>query len=305
MLKCFNDRWFSIMEILLAVIILFFTTPVYAADLYFFARAEDILVDDVFVVEARLSSPDELINVVDGSILFDKEKLEVKELSTGGSVLNLWAQGPTFSNSAGTISFVGGTPNGFQGEELILKTIFRAKNIGEAKIFLSDDFALFLSDGKGTRLSPQARQLTLNIRARPAQVSPRDEWKGFIEEDITTPEFIEAIISKDQSVFDGKYFVSFFATDKDSGIAYYEIKEGERDFVQAMSPYVLEDQTLAGGVQIKVVDAAGNEQITEAVIYVPATPFYKNIVFWAIAFLIIALIVYGWRAIWGRQKTKG
>src|SRR3989338_10221142 len=121
MLKCFNGRGFSIVEILLVVIILFLATPVYAADLYFFARTEDILVDDVFVVEARLSSPEALINVVDGSILFDKEKLEVKELSTGGSVLNLWVQEPAFSNSAGTISLVGGTPNGFQGEELILK----------------------------------------------------------------------------------------------------------------------------------------------------------------------------------------
>ena len=304
MLKCLNYRGFSIVEILLVVIILFLATPVYAADLYFFSRAEAISVDDVFVVEARLSSPEALINVVDGLILFDKEKLEVKELSTGGSVLNLWAQGPVFSNSAGTISFVGGTPNGFQGEDLILKAIFRAKNIGEAKIFLNDDFALFLSDGQGTRLSPQARQLTLNIRERPAQVSPRDEWKDFIGGDATPPEFIEAIISKDQSIFDGKYFVSFFATDKDSGIAYYEIKEGERDFSRAMSPYVLEDQTLEGGLQIKVVDAAGNEQITEVVIYVPAMPFYKNITFWVIALLIIMLIVYGLRVALGRRKAR-
>jgi len=128
-------------------------------------------------------------------------------------------------------------------------------------------------------------------------------WKDFIGEDATPPEFIEAIISKDQRVFDGKYFVSFFATDKDSGIAYYEIKEGERDFVRAVSPYVLEDQTLAGAVQIKVVDIADNEQITEAVIHVPTTPFYKNITFWIIAFLII--IIYGWRAVWRRRKARG
>ncbi|MDP3999194.1 MAG: hypothetical protein Q8P76_01200 [bacterium] len=283
----FNLKLFVICGLLFVI---FAAHAAHAAELYFSARAENIRIDDVFVVEARLSSPDISINVADGSILFDKEKFEVRELSAGGSILSLWAQEPSFSNLAGTISFVGGTPEGFRGDGLILKAILRAKEAGEAKLSYADDFALFLADGKGTRIKPVFSPLSLTIYSRPSNIQPKDEWEEFIAGDTTPPEFTEAIVSQDPRVFDGKYFISFFAADRASGVAYYEVREGEREWTRAVSPYVLQDQTLESAMQIKAVDAAGNEAvITPQVSVPPELPVAKYLV-WVFA-LIVAIAV--------------
>jgi hypothetical protein len=232
------------------------------------------------------------INVIEGSVLFDKEKFEVRELSIGGSILSLWAQNPSFSNLAGTISFVGGTPDGFKGDGLILKAILRAKEAGEGTFSYLDDFALFLADGKGTRVKPIFSPLTLSIKNRLPNVLPKNEWEEFIIGDTTPPVFVEAIISKDQRLFDGKSFISFFATDKDSGIAYYEVKEGESVFVRATSPYVLENQTLGITIELKAVDAVGNEVIiTPQVSVSPEVPAAKYLI-WVFALIIVLAVIF-------------
>src|SRR3989344_528003 len=87
-----------------------------AASVYFDSDSQNVNFGDIFVVEAKISSPDEPINVVDGMILFDPNILAVKELSTGASVLNVWAEQPVFSNETGRINFVGGALDGFRGE---------------------------------------------------------------------------------------------------------------------------------------------------------------------------------------------
>lgn len=280
-----------VFRIWLAGIILFFSPAVYAAELYFSIRADDVRVDDIFVVEARLSSPDTSINVADGSILFNPEILEVRELSAGGSIFSLWASNPSFSNSAGTISFVGGTPSGFQGDGLILKAILRAKEAGEAKLSYKDNFALFLADGKGTRVKPAFSPLTLIIYSRPTEIQPRDEWQEFVAEDAVPPEFIEAIVSKDPQLFDGKYFATFFATDEGTGVLYYEVKEGEVEWTRATSPYVLRDQVLESEVKIKAVDKAGNEAVIIPEVSIPTeVPTAKYLVWIFVLIIVLAAI---------------
>jgi len=289
---CRGFGWQVGFRILLIGAMLLLATPVFAADLYFSINAKDVRVDDIFVVEARIASPNELINVADGSVLFDREKLEIKEISTGGSVFGLWAQNPSFSNSAGTISFVGGTADGFQGDGPALKAIVRAKEAGEARFSWTDDFSLFLADGKGTRVSPAFSPLAITIHGRSLEIQPKDEWKDFVEGDVISPEFVEAIISKDLRVFSGKYFVSFFAADKGSGVAYYEAKEGEFDWKRSVSPYVLEDQTLQSEVRIKAVDAAGNETVTTPEVSVAQEVPMVKYLFWILIGVMISAIIF-------------
>ena len=263
-------------------------SAVNAAEVYFSSRAEETRVGDVFVVEAKISSP-ELINVADGSILFDKEKLEVRELSTGGSIFSLWASGPSFSNADGRINFVGGTPGGFQGDGSILRAIFIAKKTGEAGLVFDDGFSLNLSDGKGTEINPAREPFTVSVSERSEQVFPKDEWQALVQEDKTPPEFIEAIISRDPRVFDNNYFISFFAVDNESGITYYEIREGGGEFYRAESPYLIKDQTPGVQIQIKAVDKAGNEKIIVLSLSEEA-PFYITSKFWAILILILIAV---------------
>ncbi len=275
----------------------FFLLPkiIFAATLYFTSNSQNIYNGDTFIIEARISSPDKLINVIDGTFLFDRDKMTVKELSTGGSIFPLWAQEPVFSNTDGKISFVGGAPDGFQGERgIILRIIFTAQSEGKAQLVFDDKSLVFLSDGKGTKINYQHNSFTIPILKRPSEIAPKDEWQKIIEEDKTPPEPFEIDIGRNPTIFGNKYFISFFASDRGAGIVYYEVKEGDRDFVRAESPYLLENQSLQDIIKVKAVDKAGNERISELKAVpeeVPTIPFYKTLLFWLlVGFGIIAMI---------------
>lgn len=298
------QRYLAFIIILFGLVLFPFIAK--AATIYFSSVSENIYQDDVFITEVRISSPDKFINAAEGALRFDKDKVEVKELSTGGSLFSVWLQPPVFSNQDGKINFIGGTPDGFQGEDaLVLKIIFLAKNRGEAKLDFQDDTYLFLHDGKGTKFNPELGPLTLNILERPAEVSPKDEWQSVVEKDKTPPEPFEITLGKDPTIFDNQYFISFFTTDAESGVVYYEVKEGDIAFVRAESPYLLKDQSLQGLIKVKAVDKAENERIVELMPPLPPVvpvPFYKNVLFWFAVILIIVLLIYIlWRTLWRRK----
>jgi hypothetical protein len=106
--------------------------------------------------------------------------------------------------------------------------------------------------------------------------------------DSTSPEDFKPEIGKDPTIFGGKYFLSFATTDLTSGVQYFEIKEGKRDFKRAESPYLLEDQSLENKILVKAVDKAGNEKISE--IIPPAKPFP----YWIIFVIIVCLVIIYW-----------
>ena len=276
-----------------------------ATTIYFDLENQVIYEGDTFLANLKISTPDKSINVVDGTLLYDNNRLEIKEISTGGSLFALWPKPPVFSNDKGTLSFVGGVSGGFQGEGgSVLRVVFLAKSEGKAQIDFLDGFLLFLNDGKGTSINPWLKPLSLSILKKPADVLPKNEWREFMEKDKTPPEFVEAIISHDSHLFDNQYFVSFFAVDKNSGIAYYEIKEGERGFIRIESPYLLQDQSLKEIVRIKVVDRADNETvITPKLIPVPGVP-YKTYLIWVLVALAVLAFIFWLRRLWKVWRAK-
>jgi len=263
-----------------------------AGRIFLYPEIKEIYKDDVFVMEVRISNVDETINAAEGVLFFDKDKLEVKELSAGSSVFSLWPEKPVFSNEEGRINFVAGRPNGFQGENAsVLKIIFLAKNKGEAKLDFGDTTSFFLADGKGTPVSPWLKSLTLNILEQPAEVSLKNEWQSLKESDKISPEPFEITLGREPAIFNNQYFISFFATDKESGIDRYEIQEGNEPYIAGESPYLLKDQKLKNIIRVKAIDKAGNERIAELMPVLPPVPFYKNVLFLAAVVLIIALVI--------------
>ena len=275
------------------IVILFFNLKeVKAAEIYFVSSSHDIYPGDVFIVSAKISSPDVAINVAEGAVAFDNDFLELKEIAVGGSVIGLWADGPALSGSESKINFTGGIPEGFKGSDaLIFNAIFSAKKEGKAKLEYNNDFSVFLNDGKGTKITPDIRQLTLDIVGRPTGVSQKDDWSEIKRADTTGPKFEEAIISKDPRAFEGKYFISFYAIDNESGTSYYEINEGNRGYMRAVSPFVLSDQTLKVTIQIKAVDSAGNETIITPIASVVRAADSVKLIVWTIVVLIILVVV--------------
>jgi len=72
------------------------------------------------------------------------------------------------------------------------------------------------------------------------------------------PLAFEVEVSRDNTLFDGKYFLIFSTVDKISGIDHYDIKEDQELYGNASSPYVLKDQTQAKAIVVTAFDRAGN-----------------------------------------------
>ncbi len=92
------------------------------------------------------------INAADGLIKFDPSFLTVTKVSDLGSIFKLWTTDPTYSNSAGTVSFGGGSPGAYKGSAGTVFTIsFSSKKIGDTKVSFSSGNVL-AADGKGTNI---------------------------------------------------------------------------------------------------------------------------------------------------------
>jgi len=308
MSKNFNEKKYLIAgAAIFAIGFFFLPVAVKAATTVYFDLEKPVIYEgDIFLVNLRISSPDKPINVVDGTILYDNNNLEIKEVSIGNSLFALWPKPPVFSNNKGTLSFVGGAPDGFQGEKgEVLKIIFLAKGEGEAQIDFLDGFSVFLHDGQGTQINPWLRPLSLNILTRPAEIPAKDEWQALIESDKNPPESFEVAIGQEPSIFNNQYFISFFTTDKESGLDHYEIQEGTGPYIVRDSPYLLKDQKLRSIIRVKAIDKAINERVVEIPATYPPLPFYKTLVFWVIITIVtVVIIILFWIIIQRIKKKK-
>jgi hypothetical protein len=232
-----------------------------AATLYFLPENAQYGKGDVFKVEVRLDTKGDSINTCEAKIYFNKNQLEVADVSKGGSLMTLWAKEPLYSNSEGTIALVGGIPGGFKGEGKVISIIFRAIGSGSANVSFQEGSRVLLNDGKGTPAGLAKQDAIFEISSSQSQTS--DEWQKEIKKDKTKPEPFEIKIGQDPAIFEGKYFIVFSTTDKQTGVDYYQIKEGDSEWKAGESPYLLENQALKEKISVKAVDKAGNERIEE------------------------------------------
>jgi len=260
----FKQAYITIFNAAFVFVLIFFAAEANATTVYFDPQKGDIYVGDTFIVEAKISSIKGEINAIDGYVTFDKDKLEVRDLAIGGSDISAWAQPPMLSNENGRISFVGGVPGGFKKTETsIFRMAVLAKSQGEAHLDFGDLFSVFLNDGKGTKENLWLRPADILILERPDGLAPRDEWQEAIKGDKSAPELFEIDLGRNPAVFDNKYFISFQTRDEESGVDYYEVKEGSRDFIRAESPHLLKDQSLKEHIEVRAVDRAGNARISK------------------------------------------
>src|SRR3989344_7507451 len=167
-------RWKTI--VIAIFVFIFFPDLARASDFFFDSNLEKVYQGDTFVVQLKLSTADNLINAVEGYLSFDNSKLEVKEISAGGSIFSLWPKPAVALNDKGEINFVGGVMGGFQGANAeILKIIFLAKKEGVANLNFGKNSLLFLNDGKGTKTSFTTKPFRLSVLERPAGLAPADE----------------------------------------------------------------------------------------------------------------------------------
>ena len=280
-------------KIIISVVIGFILFPVasFAAILYLELPEEDPHKNDTFVANIKLNTEGEYINAVRVNFSFSQDILEIRDFSKGNSVLTVWLEEPQFSEEGGSFSFSGGIPGGYQGWDGTLgKVIFKAKEQGLAKIEFQESSQTLLNDGMGTPAKLEVRGAAFNLLPEAAE-GYENQWQQELEKDTIPPEFFEIEISQQSDIFDGKYFIIFSTTDKQTGVSHYENKEDEEQWKVGNSPYPLEDQSLTSIITVRAVDKAGNKRISEiGPRYIPSE---KPFPYWVVALAIFLMGLVG------------
>ena len=273
--------------VLIAFLLLTFTRPVFAAELFFEAKNREFTQGEEFLVSIFLNSLEESINAAEGRVLFPENLLEVKEIRDGNSIITFWIERPKIEQ-LGIIGFSGIIPGGYQETKgFLLSVVFRAKASGNGAIEIRDAKVL-LNDGEGTSTDVKISNFQFSIfKEAPISQTPILEIK-----DTDPPEYFKPEIAQSPEIFDGKYFLVFATQDKGSGIDHYELCEGsKKKCVIAESPYLLQNQKLDQQIFVKAVDKSGNERVIMLPPQKPL-PWYKNYAILAIL-IIIGLFVAG------------
>jgi len=265
-------------------IILFVTIrglPAEGAQLSFSPASQEFGEGQTFEVEILLDTQKEDINAIEGDINFSDQLLSLKEIRDGGSIINLWIKKP--QNNNGAITFAGIVPGGYWGDKgRIFSLVFQTKKEGEGDLTFQN-FKILLNDGEGTAAS---------LVFKPSRYKILESFpiiRQEINADNDPPEPFQPEINRSTEIFNNEYFLVFNTQDKESGIAYYEIKEGRRQFEKAESPYLLKNQWIYEEIIVRAVDKAGN--IREAIVSpLRVRPIFFTFKFWLMAVLILLVI---------------
>ena len=243
-------------------LLFFFAVPVFAsaATLGISPASGSYTVGKTFAATVVVSSSDQSINAVSGTLTFPTNELQVVSVSKTASVLSLWVQDPSFSNTAGTVDFEGVVPNpGFQGSGGRVITInFKVIGQGSATAKLSNGSVL-ANDGSGTNILDTLNNATFTLTpapvsadtAPPPTVAPASSASTLIIQDVTTDS------SNPQQKF------SFAVNNPSAPIDHYtvQIDNGTPDTWRDDGTGVYEAPSLEPGKHTLVVqayDATGN-----------------------------------------------
>lgn len=170
-----------------------FVTPAEAADLGLSPSSGSYSAGQTFTVNVRAIPNGDSINAVESTLNFNPAALSVVSVSKGPA-FSLWTTEPTFSNSAGTITFGGGSPTPFTSASNILTVTFRAVAEGSGSVTFSNSSVL-AADGMGTDVYENGQSGSYTVTTASTQPTPPPTTET--PEEPATDDSDEAIIFGD------------------------------------------------------------------------------------------------------------
>lgn len=156
---------------LIAALVVLFPIAVDAATLSLNPGTGVYRAGDTFTASVVVNTRSKAINAAEGTLSFNPQELSVVGI-TKGSIFSLWAVDPTFSNSAGTITFGGGSPTGYTGSNgVVLSITFRTTAAGSPRVSFTKGSVL-AADGRGTNILTDMSGGSYTISARESQPVP-------------------------------------------------------------------------------------------------------------------------------------
>lgn len=147
--------------------VIFPRTSFATTEVYFENENKMVEVGQTFTTNLKITS-DKNINVIDGTITFNKDNLKIKDIKIDKSLLSLWVEEPVFDNEKGELILSGAITDGFIGKDgQIVEITFVAKKSGTSLIGYKDIFSVYKNDGKGTIINPWLKPLSLTINKKP------------------------------------------------------------------------------------------------------------------------------------------
>lgn len=137
--------------------------PANAASLSFIPSTGEFALSKEIVADLKIDSEGIGVNAAQATIRFPVDILEVKSIDKTDSAFSFWLEEPSFLNTDGVITFIGGTPYGVSGASIqVLRVTFISKGSGVAPITFSDA-AVTTSDGSGTNVLSKTTDASFTI----------------------------------------------------------------------------------------------------------------------------------------------
>jgi hypothetical protein len=283
----------KIILIIFFVLNLFITNKIFAASLSLDFSKKSLGAGEQFYVDLMLDPEGQSINTIKGSITFQNDYISFVRIEDGKSMVNLWVEKPTLDSDKNTVNFAGVMTNGFDGvidpfntkyklPGLIIRLVFEAQKPGLVD-FSTSQFLLNLNDGEGTEI--QANPFYDFVKVENYVVNS----KYRINTD-ASPE-LDAYVTRDPNLYNNKYIIIYKATDKGTGIKSVMIKEGNRNWIEVESPYILKDQGRHSIIYVQAMnfDGAAIVKTIEPLPYKIMTPI--NILIFVVICLLLFLII--------------
>ena len=128
-------------------------------EIFFAPQTGTFIQGSIFEVPVYINTKGSNVNAIQLHLSFDSDILSVVNPSSGSSIISLWVEAPSYDNSRGTATFVGGIPNGIKTSSgLIANITFQAKKPGVAIVKVRDTTQVLLNDGMGGSTLFEANQ---------------------------------------------------------------------------------------------------------------------------------------------------
>lgn len=124
------------------------------ASLYLSPASGTFFVGSTFDVSVFVNTGGEDVNAVEVNLKFDPTKLQIASPTAGKSFIEVWVSQPTYSNTKGTMGFIGGVPSpGINTSSGLVSTItFRAISQGETTVLFLGSCKVLRNDPEGTNI---------------------------------------------------------------------------------------------------------------------------------------------------------
>ncbi len=236
-----------------------------------------------FVVRIFVAS-EQPVNGYEISVSFRPNELELVRTDTARSLIDIWPKQPLVYTS-GDVNWKGASIEPFAGERgELLALHFRAlPGISTTTLNIRRETALYLANGKGTKVVPELRTMVIEF-APPDDVGTPTTEEAASPDDV--PPDISFLALENDPITPGQKLFSFQARDRESGIATVERRDRSWFLWSDWRPTRNPDALTAGvwEAELRITDHAGN--VARAVARDWRTAGAKS----AIVFLVIALI---------------